>query len=193
MTDTPHEAEKPLEVVEPVQTQPSAHERMSKALADLKSAGDNGANWFFWIAALSLVNTIVAHSGGDRHFIVGLAVTFLVDLIGREIVKDHPESASVVLAIAVGFSLFVDAFVVLFGVISRQRWLWVYGIGMFMYLLDGILYALLGDFLSAGFHVYALLSMFQGFKSYQEYNRLQNALNEDAAAEVEPIVDAEFA
>jgi len=190
MTETPHDAEELMEVVEAAAPQPSAKDRVSKAMVDLKAAGDAGANWFFWIAALSLVNTIVAHSGGDRHFIVGLAVTFIVDLIGREIVKEQPDAATLVLVIAVSFSLFVDAIVVAFGAMSRQRWLWVFGFGMFLYLLDGILYALVGDFLSAGFHGYALFSMFQGFKGYQEYNKLHQALDDDA---VEPVVDAEFA
>lgn len=193
MTDTPHEVEEPLEVIEPVATKPSAKDRVTKTMAELKTAGDKGANWFFWIAALSLVNTVVTHSGGDGHFILGLAVTFIVDVIGREIVKEHPDSASVVLFIAVGFSLFVDAFVVLFGVMSRQRWLWVFGFGMFLYLLDGILFALLGVYMAAGIHAFALFSMFQGFKSYQEYNKLQLALDDDAVANPEPVVDAEFA
>ena len=35
-------------------------------MTGLKTAGDGGANWFFWIAALSLVNTIITHSGGGR-------------------------------------------------------------------------------------------------------------------------------
>ncbi len=33
----------------------------------------SGANWFVWIAGLSVVNSIVGMSGGHLHFIVGLA------------------------------------------------------------------------------------------------------------------------
>ncbi len=32
----------------------------------------SGASWFWWIAGLSLVNSIMTHSGSDTGFIIGL-------------------------------------------------------------------------------------------------------------------------
>ena len=34
-----------------------------------------GANWFYWIAALSVVNSIIVMAQGDWSFIVGLGVS----------------------------------------------------------------------------------------------------------------------
>ena len=35
----------------------------------------SGANWFYWIAALSLVNSIIVMANGQWSFILGLGVT----------------------------------------------------------------------------------------------------------------------
>ena len=43
-----------------------------------------GANWFFWIAGLSVVNSVILLMEGDRHFVVGLGVTQLVNAIALE-------------------------------------------------------------------------------------------------------------
>ena len=160
--------------------------RVGEAMAALKAAGDRGANWFFWIAALSLVNTVITHSGGGVHFIVGLAITMIVDAIAAEVGKQEPNLATVFMVIAVGFSIFVAAVVILFGWLSRKRFLWVFGAGMFLYLLDGLIYLLIGVYGCAAFHGYALFSMIHGFNSYRKLNQLEAAIQNAAAESVEP-------
>ncbi len=153
--------------------------RIAAAMEALKAAGNNGANWFFWIAGLSLVNTVIAHAGGESHFIVGLAITAIVDAIASGIGKTEPEAATTVMVIAIGFSVFVAVMSVVFGWLSRKRILWIFGIGMFLYLLDGLLYLLIGDYLSGAFHGYALFSMFTGFNAYRQLNKLESALESE--------------
>ena len=155
--------------------QSALHQVAAAALA-LKQRGDSGANWFFWVAGLSLVNTIIAHSGGDRHFIVGLSFTAIVDAIAQEIGKQEPEAATIATVIAIGFSCFVTLVATLFGWMSRKRWLAVFGVGMGIYVLDGLLYLLLGDIMSAGFHGFALWSMFAGFNAYRQLSKLEDLI-----------------
>jgi hypothetical protein len=164
----------------------ATHQKLIQALAQLKGAGDSGANWFFWIAALSLVNTAITHSGGQIQFIVGLGITLIVDAIASVIGKEHPDAATVATAIAVGFSVFVSMIVALFGWLSRKRILWIYGIGMFLYLLDGLLYLLLGVYASAAFHGYALYCMFQGFNAYRKFNQFERAATQAVSDDSEP-------
>ena len=162
---------------EPIETaERSPLHQVAEAGLALKGQGDSGANWFFWVAALSLVNTIIAHSGGDRHFIVGLSFTAIVDAIAQEIGKQHPEAATTAIVIAIGFSCFVTLAAVLFGWMSRKRWLAAFVIGMVIYLLDGLLYLLLGDILSAAFHGYALWSMASGFNAYRKLSKLEEMI-----------------
>ena len=150
--------------------------QMGEAFEVLNKAGSAGANWFYWIAGLSLVNTAMAHGGGDSHFIVGLSVTAIVDGIAVQIGKEHPQTASLAMGLAIGFSVCVAVVVILFGWLSRKRLIWVFGLGMGLYLLDGLVYLLFGDFLSAGFHGYALFSMFQGFSAFRKLAQLEAAL-----------------
>ena len=77
---------------------------------------------------------------------------------------------------------------VIFGWLSRKRLLWIFGIGMFLYLLDGLLYLLIGDYLSGAFHGYALYSMFTGFNAYRQLNKVESAL-ENASDENAGIAD----
>lgn len=156
--------------------------QVADAVVALKQAGDVGANWFYWIAGLSLVNTAIAHSGGDRHFIIGLSVTAIVDAIAKGIGQQQPSAAGLALAIAVGFSLCVAIVVVLFGWLSRQRLLWAFGLGMGLYLFDGLIYLALGDFLSAAFHGYALFAMSRGFRAYRQLYQLEADLVDQAAS-----------
>ena len=63
-------------------------------------AGDNeggfhsGANWFYWIAGLSLVNTILLYTGSEWVFVVGLGVTQLIDGIAIEIARAFSVASS---------------------------------------------------------------------------------------------------
>src|SRR5262245_38242766 len=44
----------------------------------------SGAQWFYWIAALSLVNSVLAIAGQDWRFIIGLGITQLVHEMGAQ-------------------------------------------------------------------------------------------------------------
>lgn len=163
--------------------------QIGNAFAALQQAGNAGANWFFWIAALSLVNTAMAHGGGDRHFIVGLAITAVVDAIAQAVGKEHPDSATLAMGIAVGFSVCVAAVVVLFGWLSRRRLIWVFAIGMALYLCDGLLYLIFGDFFSAAFHGYALYCMYRGFAAFRQMAQLEAALRSQAALQTVEVAE----
>jgi hypothetical protein len=149
---------------------------IAEAMEALKATGDNGASWFFWIAALSLVNTVISHAGGNSHFIVGLAMTAIVDAIAAAIGKENPEAATVAMSIAIGFSVCVTVMCIVFSWLSRKRLLWIFGIGMFLYSIDGLLYLLVGDYFSGAFHGFALYSMFTGFNAYRQLNKLESAI-----------------
>lgn len=55
------------------------------ALLELENALKSGANWFYWIAGLTLVNTIAAMSGSTWRFILGLAITQIVDVVAQDL------------------------------------------------------------------------------------------------------------
>jgi hypothetical protein len=126
-------------------------------LAQLKG----GANWFYWVAGLSLVNSIIFAFGGNVSFILGLAVTQVVDgLVDVAIASGAP---SAVKAFAIVLDLIIAAMFGIFGYFAHKGIGLAFIIGIVIYILDGLVYLIVGDILAAGFHAFALFFIFRGF------------------------------
>jgi hypothetical protein len=168
------------------QVEPNPLEVLQFQLAELDARGRSGADWFFWIAALSLINSVILLSGGDTHFVVGLGVTLIADVIAKTIAEQNPEIAAAAQGIAFAFDLLVAGVFCLFGWLSRRGLLPVFALGMFLYLLDGMIYVLIGDWLSVGFHAFVLFCMASGFTAYRQMKTIQVELQQQLAAGVSP-------
>ncbi len=134
----------------------------------------SGANWFIWIAALSLVNSISALAGSTWGFIIGLGLTQVIDAVARA-----AEAGVVGKTVAFGFDLAVATVFVLFGLFARKRSKAAFVSGMVIYALDGLIFLGVRDFLSFGFHVFALYCIYVGLKACK---RLLAAESEEKAA-----------
>jgi hypothetical protein len=143
--------------------EPLVDER-SKLEARFKS----GANWFFWIAALSLINSGIILTGHDWNFIVGLGTTLVIDAVARE-------AGTAGKLVAFGMDLVTAAFVVLFGVLCRKRFGWAFVVGMLLYALDGLIFLGVGDWLGAGFHVLVLVFIGMGYAALRKIRALPPA------------------
>src|SRR5690348_7668634 len=77
----------------------------------------SGAKWFYWIAALSMVNSLVAVFGGNFHFVLGLGITSVVDELAK-----RAGSAGTILDFVING--FVAGVFVLFGIfaVKGQKW-----------------------------------------------------------------------
>lgn len=115
-----------------------------------------GAKWFYWIAGLSMINSIVVITGGNFHFVVGLGVTSVVDAFAKRL-----GSAGSVLDIIING--FVAGVFVLFGTFAIKLQKWAFLVGMTLYGLDGLLLLGVRDLLSVGFHAYALYAIYRGY------------------------------
>ena len=51
----------------------------SPELFELEKRVKSGGSWYYWVAALSLVNSVMAFSGGGGGFVIGLSVTQFVE------------------------------------------------------------------------------------------------------------------
>jgi len=111
----------------------------------------SGASWFWWIVGLSIVNSIMIHSGSDRNFVIGLGVTLLADVIFREVVIVALVIDAIALTTFAGLGFF-----------ARKGHLWAYVTGIVLYVLDGCIYLFLQDWMSVGFHAFALFYMIRG-------------------------------
>jgi hypothetical protein len=122
----------------------------------------SGANWFYWIAALSLVTSIISLMGGRWAFLVSLGVTQLVDAIAN---AGAAKVGGGVKIIALLFDLVAAGLFVLLGVFANKRNTWAFVAGMVLYLLDALVCLLIGFWLGLAFHAFALYSIFGGYKA----------------------------
>jgi len=124
------------------------------AVAQLKS----GASWFYWIAALSLINSVVALTGSDWRFIFGLGVTQITDAFASEMGAAGKSIMFVINLIIIGI-------LVLFGYLGAKRQLWAFIVGMVLLALDGIIFLLVRDWLGVAFHAFIIYCLFRGMQA----------------------------
>lgn len=131
-----------------------------------------GIGWFFWIAGLSIVNTISYLSGAKFAFVVGLGATQFVDGLMAGISTQLVESATLIRAIGVAIDLVIAGLFVLFGYLGRKRNRGMIVAGMVLYVADAILLAVFKDFMSVAFHAIALGAIWGGLKALNQMEAL---------------------
>jgi hypothetical protein len=146
-------------------------EKMDR-IVQLFQQGRSGANWFFWIAALSVVNSLIIHFGGETHFVMGMGATLIVDAVANGVAAQAPEAATFAKLLAIGFDATVVLMVLGTGWSARRRYLSIYGIGMFLYFLDALIFLIGPDVMSLCFHGLALFYLGRGFAAYRQINAL---------------------
>ena len=140
----------------------------------LENQFKNGANWFYWIAGLSVINSMILSFGGEISFIVGLGITQLVDAIAWEFRNSGGLNLDFIFFTA---SLLISGIFVLFGYLSRKKIMGIYIAGMILYALDGLIFLLVSDWLSAGFHLFVLFSLFGGLKALRVIREQEKAVD----------------
>lgn len=137
-------------------------------LAQLTEQIGSGANWFYWIAGLSAVNTALDLFDVNIRFILGLGITQVVDALARETGSSGGVIPLLVNAVVIGVFVF-------FGVKANAKATWAFLVGMILYLLDGALLFLFDDWKGIAFHALALFFLFKGFSALRELKKLEAA------------------
>ncbi|MFH0925582.1 MAG: hypothetical protein V1872_08140 [bacterium] len=131
-----------------------------------------GTSWFFWIAGLSLVNSIILLSGGNWNFVIGLGVTQIIDTLGIQLAEKIGIIGNVIAFI---FDIGAAGIFILFGIFSKKKYSWAFIVGMGLYAFDGLLFLLAKDLLSIGFHIFALSCIWSGFKANKLLTKTENS------------------
>ena len=133
-----------------------------------------GASLFFWIAGLSVINSLIVMLGGRWNFFIGLGITQVIDGIAMAIANEiRSEIGAVVKAIAFSVDIGIAGVFVLFGVLARRRHKWGFIVGLVLYTLDGLIFAIVGDPLSLGFHVLALIGLITGLIALSKLSEME--------------------
>ncbi len=152
-----------LNTQEPAAASVAATDGLAAQRAALEQQRDGGASWFYWIAGLSLVNTVMVQTDANLSFVVGLVITLIVDAVTHKM-------AGIGKLLALGFSVFVAATFVLFGYLAKKGHGWAFVVGMLLYAGDGLLAVVAQDWMMAGFHAFALFCLWGGFSAHRKLN-----------------------
>ena len=119
-----------------------------------------GANWFFWIAALSAINSLVVYFIGTGNTPFAFGVTQWFDGTHGPLTAEgwtpplHITKLLMDLLIAAGFAGF--------GYLARKGNDVAFVIGIFLYVVDALLNIGLRDFLGFCFHLVGFFFLFRG-------------------------------
>lgn len=151
-------------------------------LAELLKTFRNGANWFYWIAGLSVVNSILMVSGTEWGFIFGLGITQVADAIGAVIAEELGSESGrmVVKTVMFVISAGLAGICALVGWLSNKGYGPVFIIGMICYALDAILFLLAMDILGLAFHAFVLFFMIRGYSAFRQMHAMRTAGDLDA-------------
>jgi hypothetical protein len=151
-------------------------ERAEAALSDttlaeppdssLQARVESAANWFYWIAGLSLINCVVAAMGSDWGFAIGLGISQILSHLAGSLAK---ENISIVLTGALWLAAFGSiAFFGACGWLARRPSVIAFGVGIALFALDAGIFLLASDWVGFGFHALALYFLWNGMTAARQ-------------------------
>ena len=134
--------------------------------ATLAASARAGASWFYWVAALSVINSVITLSGGHVSFLAGLSLSQVADAIAAHLGFVGPY-------FSLGTSLMLAFFFCGFGYLTTHGSRAAFLTGMVVYALDGLIFLLVPAYLPAGFHAFVLFNMIVGWNARQKLAKLR--------------------
>jgi hypothetical protein len=152
------------------QTQQVQQERaLLEAKMRLEARARNGSGWFYWIAGLSLLNSLAVVFGVGWTFLFGMAFTQVVDGISMGIQQSAGlQGVNLVSILALGLNVMAALVVGAFGYFARKGNQTVYIVGMVLYALDAIVSLIFQDWLGFLFHLLALAGLWSGLAAMRK-------------------------
>lgn len=142
----------------------------------------SGARWFYWVAGLSLINSIAASFNGTWSFLAGLGITQFISGLALALSEDLGGAVTVIAFI---LNVLVAAFFVFLGVFAGKGHTWAFVIGLVIYAIDGLMFLAFQLWLPLAFHVFVCYCLFRGLaanRKLKEFEAEETARLASAAA-----------
>jgi hypothetical protein len=139
---------------------PSGPTPVQVAEARNRALTRSGARWFYWIAGLSIVNSLLFITGSKLTFLVGLGMADAANAIAQTASKDGSG-----LVIAIAFDVLVASGFIGLAYMAEKAARWAFIVGLVVYGLDALLMVWAADWLSVAFHGLALYFIYRGFQA----------------------------
>jgi hypothetical protein len=137
----------------------------------------SGANWFYWIGGLSVLNSLIFIFGGGLSFVVGLGITQLVDVLASIISESaQTDAASLIRTIGLVINIGIALGYVAFGILASRKQRGAIITGMIFYALDAVILFVFGDYISTLFHLLVLPGLYNGLKGCKQLADLEKRM-----------------
>ena len=146
--------------------------------ADLATKYKSGANWFYWIAGLTIVTSIMSYTGANFRFLISLGTTQVIDALANVMAAELGGAPKVV---ALVLDLILTGVFVVFGVLANKKFLWAYILGMAVFVIDGLVSLLVQDWVGVIAHVVVLVFMVPGFMAGRKLVEIEQAMAQSPA------------
>jgi hypothetical protein len=157
----------------PIDQIPLAQLKLFEAKVKSERQLRGGATWFYWIAGLSVLNSLLFWFGTNLNFLLGLAFSQFIDVVLHEVSIDlGMENNLIITGIALFLDLLIAGVFAIFGVFARKKYNWGFIVGMSLYTIDALLFLSLGSILSVAFHVLALIGLYSGIRALKQLKDL---------------------
>jgi hypothetical protein len=133
--------------------------------AQLEQSMKSGANWFYWIAGLSLITSILSLSGAGWRFFLSLGITQVVDGISLAL-RDQLGSAGLIIGLVL--DIFIIAVFAVLGYLAGRKQTWAFIVGMVLFFIDALLLLIGMDIFAILFHGLALFYIFRGYQAARD-------------------------
>ncbi len=162
------ELKKPL-TSDPAVTAPES------ALAEHLSVFTTGANWFYWIAGLTLLNAILIAVQSPVILALGLSSAEITSWFAYD--QETGEIDQNIMWISVGVALLLSAIVAGMGWLANKGNKAVYLVGMVLIALDTLLFIFPNfSIIALVVHGYALYAMFNGFMALLQIEKIEKSV-----------------
>ena len=115
----------------------------------------HGANWFFWLAILSVINSLLVYQYQIPNTPIALAITQWLDGTSSGLNPTMSSSSLVT-------NLLIAGVLAMFGVLARRGSDLAFVVGIFLYVIDAMLAIGLRDVFGFGVHLIGLFFLFKG-------------------------------
>lgn len=136
----------------------------------------SGANNFYWIAALSVINSLVLQFGGNSFFVVGMAATLFVDFITLGMAEEFPDMGLILKVVGIAISLVASGIVAMFGLFANRGKRWAFLVGMLLYAIDALIMLALREWMGLLFHGLFLYGLYTGLRALNELEKTVRAV-----------------
>jgi hypothetical protein len=135
----------------------------------LREQINSSANWFYWVAGLSLVNIAVSLAGSKWGFAIGLGLPQLFIALAAKSASNGPLALHTVLLWAL--SIAVPCFFIACGWLARFPSLAAFVAGAVVFAIDSLLFVVAGDWIGIAFHALVLFFLWKGIAATRQFQK----------------------